>query len=93
MDLFTEYMHVKTIDWSLEREWRLVTLKREGDSGLYSDWGVHPRELSGVYLGPKCLEQDQSEILSLLSHGLEHARVYRASILGATPKFTFEPVC
>jgi len=92
VNLFTEYQYVKTTTWSYEQEWRLATLARLGDSGLFSDWGFHPRELSGVYVGPHCSEQDQGEILSLLSHGLEHATAYRARISGASSKFTFEAV-
>jgi hypothetical protein len=92
VDLITEYQYVKTTSWSHEREWRLATLARAGDSGLFSDWGFHPRELSGVYLGPCCSEQDERETLSLLSHGLEHVTAYRARIRGVAPKFPFEPV-
>jgi len=92
VNLFTEYQYVKTTAWAYEREWRLASLARSGESGLFSDWGFSPRELSAVYLGPRCSAADESEILALLVHGLEHVTAHRASIRGAIPKFTFEPL-
>jgi len=43
---------------------------------LFGDYGFHPRELTGIYFGPKCPDEDRSDLLNLLSHGLEHVRVY-----------------
>ena len=39
--------------------------------------GFHPRELTGIYFGPKCAEQDREDLLKLLGHGLEHVKVYQ----------------
>jgi hypothetical protein len=46
------------------------------DSELLGDYGFHPRELTGIYFGPKCPDGDRSDLLNLLSHGLEHVKVY-----------------
>ncbi len=92
-ELFGEYQYVKTPDWSSEHEWRVVALARPGEEGLFSDWSFHPRELSGVYLGPKCSTEDETEILSLLSQGIEHVAAFRARVATrATAKFSFAPI-
>jgi hypothetical protein len=92
LDLFTEYQYTKTPDWAYEREWRIATFARSGESGEFSNWTFHPRELVGVYLGPRCSEPDQTNILALLANGFEHVAVFRARITGAVGKFTFEAI-
>jgi hypothetical protein len=92
LDLFTEYQYTKTPDWAYEREWRIATFALPGESGEFSYWAFDPRELAGVYLGPHCSENDQADILGLLTQGLEHVAVFRARIAGAMGKFTFEAI-
>jgi DUF2971 family protein len=76
-DLFMEYLYVKTPAWSYEGEWRIpVPGRRPDDSELYGDYGFHPRELTGIYFGPRCPDGDRSDLLKLLLHGLEHVKVY-----------------
>ena len=91
-DLFTEYQYVKTTAWAYEREWRIVTLERPGESGLFADYPFYPRELTGVYLGVRCSEEDEAGILSLLTHGFEHVSAYRARSNGTGAKFTFHEI-
>jgi DUF2971 family protein len=91
-DLFTEYQYTKTPDWAYEREWRIASFKQPEESGEFSYWGFDPRELVGVYLGSRCSEQDQADILAALTDGLEHVSVFRARITGPAGKFTFEAV-
>jgi Protein of unknown function (DUF2971) len=91
-DLYTEYQYVKTTAWSYEREWRIVSLARSGESGLFADYPFHPRELSGIYFGTRCSKEDQTDILSLLTHGLDHVSAYRARAEGVEAKFTFQRI-
>jgi hypothetical protein len=91
-DLFTEYQYVKTTAWAYEREWRIVSVARDGETGLFSDYPFHPSELAGVYLASQCSQDDEKEILALLSHGLEHVSVYKAAIAGPEAKFTFQRI-
>jgi hypothetical protein len=90
LDLFTEYQYTKTPDWAYEREWRLVTFALPEESGQFSYWRFDTRELVAVYLGPRGSEEDQADILALLTDGLEDVSVFRARITGAAGKFTFE---
>jgi hypothetical protein len=91
-DLFTEYQYVKTNAWSYEREWRIVSGARPGESGLFEDYGFYPRELTGLYFGPKCSAEDRSDLLGLLAHGLEHVRAYEALPDSQQAKFAFRAI-
>jgi hypothetical protein len=91
-DLFTEYQYIKTMAWSYEKEWRVISFALPGESEMFADYLFHPRELSAIYLGERCAEQDLSDILSLLTHGLEHVSAYRAFLNGAQPKFMFRKI-
>lgn len=91
-DLFTEYQYVKTTAWSYEREWRIVSGARPGETGLFGDYGFHPRELTGIYLGPKCSTEDRSDLLALLAHGLEHVQAYEAFPDSQQAKFAFRAI-
>jgi hypothetical protein len=76
-DLFVEYLCVKTAAWSYEREWRIpIPGRRPDDSELFGDYGYHPRELTAIFLGPKCTPEDRVDLLALLGHGLEHVKAY-----------------
>lgn len=76
-DLITEYLYVKTRAWSYEKEWRIPAPgRRPDDSELYGDYGFHPRELTAIYFGPKCPEEDRADLLALLAHGLEHVQAH-----------------
>lgn len=76
-DLFMEYLYVKKSEWSYEKEWRIPAPgRRPEDSELFGDYGFHPSELTAICFGPKCSEEDRSDLLKLLSHGLEHVQAH-----------------
>lgn len=91
-DLFSELQYVKTTDWQYEREWRIVSMARPGESGLYADYPFHPRVLAGVYLGSSCSQSDVEDIKGLLDHGLEHVRIWKAVKDHVSGKFVFDEV-
>jgi len=74
--IFYESCHTKTPDWLYQEEWRIVSFKRTGESGEYSDYKFNPKELSAVYLGPEIEVEDRDIILALLKQGLSHVNVY-----------------
>jgi Protein of unknown function (DUF2971) len=91
--IITEYQYVKTTPWSHEREWRIVVpLPRLGDSELFGDYGFFTREVTGIYFGPHCSAEDRSDLLALLSHGLEHVQAYEAFSDPQQAKFEFRPI-
>jgi hypothetical protein len=91
-DHFTEFLYIKTTAWSYEREWRIVSSARPGETGLFADYPMHPRALRGLYFGPKCSANDKSDILSLLAHGLEHVLAYEAVESWREARFSFDCV-
>lgn len=70
INLFREYEYIKTKGWSNEKEWRIVSGTKPGEQGLFSDYGFHPEELTGIFFGPKCRREDQLDLIKLLDHGL-----------------------
>jgi hypothetical protein len=92
-DLFLEYLYVKTPDWSYEKEWRVpVPARRPDDSDLFGDYGFHPRELTGIYFGPKCSDHDREDLLKLLVHGLEHVKAYQMGFDTQHAKLVARPI-
>ncbi len=91
-DLFSEYQYVKTTGWSYEKEWRIVSRARPGESGLFGDYRFDPRELTGIFLGPKCPAEDCADLLALLAHGLDHVRAYEAFPDGRQARFAFRSI-
>ena len=87
---FDDYEHTKTTEWQTEKEWRISSMKRPGESGLFGDYGFKERELVAVYYGWKCSEDDRSTINSLLSHGLEHVRTFDAFPNSRTRRYEFK---
>ena len=91
-DLFTEYEYVKTTAWSYEREWRIVSMARPGETGLFADYSFHPREFAGIYFGTQCPAEQRAGLLALLTHGLEHVQVYEALPDRSEARFRFREI-
>jgi len=77
--------YTKVPDWSYEDEWRIVSYKRPTDSGNFTDYPFHPRELAALYIGPLTSEADQNALIDLMSP-FPHAKVFKVS-LGASREF------
>ena len=91
--LFTEYLYVKTSEWSYEKEWRIVMLgARPGESGFFGDYAFHPRALTGIYFGPKCSAEDRLDLFTLLTQELEHVLAYEPFPDNLQAKFAFHTI-
>ena len=90
--LFKEYEYAKSIAWSYEREWRVVTLVLQREARLYSDGRFHPQEMCSVYLGEKMPDRTAEAILSLLRGDLSHVRAFRTVSDVATGRLRFDPI-
>ncbi|MCH7496174.1 MAG: DUF2971 domain-containing protein, partial [Candidatus Marinimicrobia bacterium] len=91
-DLLTELQYVKTTDWSYEKEWRVVSMARPGETGITADYGFQPLELAGVCFGTRCAKEDRDDLSTLLSHGLEHVRLSEAVKDDKAAKFKIVPI-
>jgi Protein of unknown function (DUF2971) len=77
-NFFTEYQLVKASQWAYEREWRIVSDARPGESGSCFDYPLDRKELNRVILGAQCSEQDELEIVSFLNSHFPGVAVRRA---------------
>ncbi len=71
--------YTKSPDWSYEKEWRLASLKRPTDTGLYTDYKFDPREILSVYLGPLISPADKNSLLAAASQ-YPHIKIFEVSI-------------
>jgi hypothetical protein len=72
----------KSPDWSYEKEWRIVSSKREEDVGEFSHYPFNPAELSAIFLGPR-IERENREALIEASRSFPRARVMQVEIFAA----------
>lgn len=56
--------YTKAPDWSYEAEWRIVSAKRPGNAGLFSDYKFFPEELAAVCLGPLISPDDRAALIA-----------------------------
>ena len=75
-----EYQFVKSTDWSFEREYRVVSGKKQGETGLFADYVFHHADLRGVVLGANIAPQAESLIRDLVAARYHDATIYRAQI-------------
>lgn len=89
---YEPYTLTKTTDWEYEKEWRVVSFMRPGESGLYTDYPFNPRELKSVYLGCDISEEDANDIISLIKFDFSHVRIYRAKKHERDTKLSFNRI-
>jgi len=87
---FRKYTCTKGPEWAYEREWRVVTLARQGEKGVFSDYQFDPRELRSVYLGCDISEKDKAAITSLVRGDLSHVQVWRGKKVNRERRIAFE---
>jgi hypothetical protein len=85
-------MHIKKTDWAYEKEWRVVTTARSGESGLYSDYAIHPRNFGAVYLGQNISEEDEKDLIALLDYELSHMSAYRTILMPRECRLHFNKI-
>lgn len=88
-ELFTEYQYVKENQWAYEREWRIVSFSRRGESGLFTDYKFWAEELRRVILGANCSAEDEAQIAALVAAKYPNSTVVRAQINEALRRIDF----
>jgi hypothetical protein len=83
-------MYTKAPDWSYEKEWRIATPKRPGDTGLFTDYKFHPEELASVFLGPLISAEDKATLLAAATK-YPRVRVHEVSI-GLSRELVFNEI-
>lgn len=74
--LFNESCHTKSLDWSYQEEWRVVSFRGPGEIGKYSDYKYYPQTLSAIYFGSEISLPDREALSSLLKDELSHVMVF-----------------
>lgn len=80
-------IYTKAPDWEYEGEWRTMTFKRKDDTGLFTDYKLHPEELSAVYFGPR-ISRHERETIAHLASNYPNAKLLNVSI-GMSRAFEF----
>jgi hypothetical protein len=78
----------KSPDWSYEREWRITSFKRPTDTGPFTDYKFHEKELVAVYLGPMISAPDR-EVVTALAAEFPAAVAWNVTI-GMSRELQFE---
>ena len=73
------YTYNKTPHWEYEQEWRILSFKRPGETGFYSDYRLDPRWFLRIYFGPMIAPDDRRELLTLISKEHQHIQPYEVS--------------
>lgn len=71
--------YTKSPDWSYEKEWRITGANRPNDTGLFTDYQFHPKELSSIYLGPMISTADKKSLIALAAQ-YSHVRTFEVTI-------------
>ena len=79
-EVLREYNFVKHTDWSHEREHRVVSARKQTETGLYADYVFHPEDLRGVVLGANIDPQNEKAIRGLIAANYPNANIYGAQI-------------
>lgn len=90
--LFIKHLYMKTTDWEYEKEWRVATFIRPGESGHCSDYPIHPRNFGAIYLGQDISKEDETDILALLDHELSHVSAYKAVHISKERRLQFNRI-
>lgn len=82
----------KKTDWQYEKEWRVVSFARSGETGLYTDYPFNPEELRAIYLGCDMLSKDIEDITSLIKYDLSHVHIFRGKKIESKRELFFERI-
>jgi hypothetical protein len=89
---YQPYALTKTTDWEYEKEWRVVSFMRKGETGYYSDYPFHPQEARSIYFGCEIADKDVNDIISLLNYDLAHMMAYRGKKIKRERKISFDKI-
>ena len=77
-NLWKRLVTTKARCWEYEKEWRVITKRRDYENVRYEDYEFVPREISKVFLGCRMAQQDKDDILRLLTGPFGHVEAYQA---------------
>jgi hypothetical protein len=78
VNLWKRLVTTKARCWEYEKEWRVITTRRDYENDGYEDCRFSPREISKVFLGARIAQADIDDILRLLTGPFGHVEVCQA---------------
>jgi len=72
--VFENVVFTKAIDWSYEKEWRLIGGWNPNTD--YEDIGFHPKEFTALYLGCRIRTEDRDELIAVVRESYPHASIF-----------------
>lgn len=91
-DAFYRQAYTKHVDWSYEKEWRVLTKDHATDMGDYEDTPFHAEEIGAIYFGCRISASERSEFLDRLTGKWEHVAAFQAHQLPKRFAVEFEQV-
>ena len=89
--VFHQSTYTKTNDWSYEKEWRVLDMKKRAESGDFSYREFHKDELKSIYLGPRIKNEYREQIVALRDKLYPKATILEGSICGGN-RITFKHI-
>jgi len=74
----------KEINWTYEKEWRVMINRPAPNQEKFSDLLFYPEELTSVTFGSKVQEKDRGEILKLIEHNYPHCEFFEIKLNNGT---------
>lgn len=74
-EVFENLELTKTRHWAHEKEWRVISFEKNSDQ-LYTDYQMHPRTFSKVFLGENISDRDRDDICKLVDFDLAHMEIF-----------------
>jgi hypothetical protein len=68
----------KSKAWEQEKEWRVVTFKRDYENAGFEDCTFLPQEISKVFFGCRMTPADKADLMNLLTGPFDRVAVYQA---------------
>ncbi|MEO8313237.1 MAG: DUF2971 domain-containing protein [Pseudomonadota bacterium] len=79
-EFFTDYQLVKQSPWAYEREWRVFSYARPGDTGASTIYHFLPEELTRVIVGTAASADFEQQVRDAVGGTCPHATVFRATL-------------
>jgi hypothetical protein len=75
---FLPLLLTKSLEWSCEKEWRVVRVASEEPQGLFTNMPFCPRALSKIYLGCRISNRNRKAIERLATGEFAHVEIHQA---------------
>jgi hypothetical protein len=76
--IFNKLVFTKSIDWSYEKEWRVVIPLLDESHKNFEDITIYEEEVDGVYFGCRSDESERKEIIKIIKENYPNTKTFKA---------------